>query len=160
MRHVVLVSVLNACFAGPVLAQPQKTSDTVQNSQQFAFTTAASGGLTKSDRFCLPRDQRLLKVIGVETFSSNGQSTINAWPDLTANCVELSVVLPPAKSVCTKIPQIHGFTLKFNEKCDYIPTIVGFSVKYETEKVSPTIIPDQSSGTPPSDPPVEEKPKQ
>jgi hypothetical protein len=119
--------------AGP--DRPVVDSSVLRGAQTYTFTTAGGSGLTKSERFCLPSDQKLIRVTDVATSESNDKSTINVRPDTEKNCVDLDVLLPPAKAVCIRVPTIHGFNVKFDDRCTYIPTTIRFSVNYEAGRV-------------------------
>ena len=136
MTYPIIACALGFCLVTGASAQ---TSNAVlQNSQSFMYATSGSGNLAKRDRFCLPRDQKLLRVTGVVAGESNDKSTINVSPDIEANCVDVDVLLPPAKIVCMQVPNFHGLTVKFYDSCQSVPTTVGFSVKYEAEKLPET----------------------
>jgi hypothetical protein len=131
MKHSILFGVLVFCFVTRAVAQ--SPPDTIENVRAFNFTSSDPSDNFKQERFCLPRDQTLLRIKDVTATQSNDKSNINVWPDLQSNCVMVAVTLAPQQSVCVKIPELTGVQVSHADKCVSVPTTVGFVVKYEAK---------------------------
>jgi hypothetical protein len=148
MRYSLLSSSLSVFVMSVASAQPETQPGTLeQRIQPFKYSTADSSGPIRRDRFCLPRSERLVRVTDVLTNESNSKSNINIRADTEANCVNVEVLLPPPRSVCTDIPRATGITLNYERVCDSVPTTVSFAVKYEALKLPENPFAPNSSRT-------------
>ena len=121
---------LALCLILPLPSRAQETS----KSRDFTFTSEESVTSTKKDRYCLPREENLISVKNVFVAQSNAKATISVNPDLTSNCIDMIVQLPPAVPVCTDIPKVTSFPpqVTFQKECKTVPTTVRFSLSYES----------------------------
>jgi hypothetical protein len=150
MKYSLLGSILNIAVVSIASAQTQPVS-VIERAQPFRFTTLENRNPVRHERFCLPRGEKLLRVKDVITTESNDKSNINIRADIEANCLDIDVVMPPPKGVCTNVPKISGLTIDYSNFCQDIPTTIGFAVRYEVEKV-PDTLPEASSTNPSSTP--------
>ncbi|GAC1307165.1 MAG: hypothetical protein NVSMB10_12510 [Steroidobacteraceae bacterium] len=109
------------------------------------------------ERYCLPRDLALLQVKGVKTSESNGATNIKIDPDPQTNCFQVTVEMPPPRSVCATVPRLSGLSIKESQTCQLVPTKVSFAVSYEAQKVngSPAVASTEPNPKPPSTEPVQ-----
>lgn len=117
----VAVSALMICSAS---GQDLKT-------KQFIFSSVDSAATTRQERYCLPANESLVAVNDIQVFESNAKAAISVAPDVSSNCVKLTVQLPPAASVCTDVPRITGFQITMTKQCNTVPTVVNFALKYQ-----------------------------
>ncbi|HLH87041.1 MAG TPA: hypothetical protein VKX28_01180 [Xanthobacteraceae bacterium] len=125
-RRFFVLAILAVPLGG---AAAQEMSETAQ----FTFQSTDSAPATKNQRFCLPAGQRLVRIDHVDVAQSNSASTVNITPDSSSpNCVMMTVQLPPAKKICSKIPVTTGIfqKMEFNDQCTTIPTSLVYTVHY------------------------------
>ena len=127
MKRLVLLSALFSLGFFSVLEAQENTK-----TRDFFFASSEFQPTTKRDRFCLPLEERLGKVTNVTVSESNSKSVINVVPDVDSNCVNLTVVVPPAKQACTETPIVSGFTIRSEKTCVTIPSTLTFGVNYTT----------------------------
>jgi hypothetical protein len=131
MTHCRLFLISVLIFFGTLLSL---RAEEVIKTKKFVFDSNESHNSKKTERFCLPLEERLVEVKGVFVEQSNSKADINITPDLNSNCININVDLPPASSVCTEIPQVSGFPPRVTNKrlCQSVPTTLHFSVNYES----------------------------
>lgn len=111
----------------------------VDRTKEFAFTSGSTDAATRTERFCLSRDENLIEVKRVSVAESNTPASVDVKPDPSANCFDVVVQLPPATNVCTEIPKIKNAllaTVTVERQCASVPTIINFAVTYSTRRAS------------------------
>jgi hypothetical protein len=126
LTFVVSVSLL-ALFSAAAQQQP----DVVLRNHKFTFGSSDFEAMVRNDRFCLPANERLVEIKKVNFEPGKSNSSVSVLPDLTANCINVIVNLPPAQKVCTDIPMVRGFQVKMESKCIVISRpFIEFDVEY------------------------------
>ncbi|MCA1416019.1 PRC-barrel domain-containing protein [Bradyrhizobium sp. NBAIM20] len=138
-----VIIAIGAALSSTACAQ---NADNVQGIQKFSFSTRLPGELKAADlppdpngsvereRYCLPRELSLLRVRDVKPDLSNARAKIEIETDLESNCFQVTVTLPPPRSVCATVPRISGLRIEQTKLCELVPTKVSFAVSYEAQK--------------------------
>lgn len=133
-RFRLLFSLLQMVF-GIIPALPAEMTPVTTNSKQFSFTATSLGSQKREDEFCLPRDEQLVRVLRVNVNDSNSRSNVNVQGDIGSNCIKVSVMIPPARQICTSVPAPTFLSpSQTRELCQAIPSELAFTVDYESQK--------------------------
>ena len=122
-------------FIALLLAAPSnsRTQEFIKT-KEFSFTSQNTMPSTRAERFCLPLEERLVTVRDVVVRQSNSKSVVNVTPDLNSNCVNMTIEMPPAQSVCTDFPKVSGFppNVTMEKLCNTVPAVISFVLQYES----------------------------
>jgi hypothetical protein len=128
----------------PVSAQGvmSNTNPVTIRSRPFSFVSTSPSPAPKTDQFCLPRGEQLVEVLRVDPGNSNAPSDVNVKGDVTSNCIEISLTLPPARQICTSIPApTFSNPTRSSQLCTNIPTQLTFTVDYQVRNVEGNVVP-------------------